>query len=270
MDQAKRTFGQVREFDRAKAEESRTIPFTFSTGARDRHGTRLNMDGWSLENFNRNGIAGYMHNVYGGGMCDGPNPDDVIGPARAWVEEGELRGEITFEEKDLNPLADKIFRKILHGTLKAVSVGFIDNGEGRWGEGREAVDGDEPTWYFAGQELLEISVVNIPSNPEALRRSFSQQTSRALGYVFEMMGRNYSLGEIENMTVRQILNRIETPKQADETDKRCQFCDEPIIGKRADTIYCSDNCRLGAHRKKAKDKLMQRRRRVKYLALKNR
>ncbi len=270
MEQAKRTFGQVREFDRKKAEETRIIPFTFSTDARDRHGTRLNMLGWSLDNFNSNGIAGYMHNVYGGGMCEGPNPDDVIGSAKAWIEDNELRGEINFEEKDLNPLADKIFRKILRGTLKAVSVGFIDIGEGRWGEGREAIDGEEPTWYFAGQELLEISVVNIPSNPEALRRSFSQQTSRALGYVFEMMGRKYTLSDIENMTVRQILNRIETGNESNETRKDCQFCKEPIIGKRADTLYCSDNCRLGAHRKKTKDKIMQRRRRVQYLALKNR
>ena len=267
MEQLKRTFGQVREFDRAKAEETRTIPFTFSTSARDRHGTRLNMDGWSLDNFNNNGIAGYMHNVYGGGLCEGPNPDDVIGQAKAWIEDDELRGEITFEEKDLNPLADKIYRKILNGTLKAVSVGFMDIGEGRWGEGREAIDGEEPTWYFAGQELLEISVVNIPSNTEALRRSFSQQTSRALGYVFELMGRNYSLAEIENMTVRQILNRIET---GNETHRECRSCGEPIIGKRADTLYCSDNCRLNAHRKKAKERTMQKRRRVKYLALKNR
>src|SRR5688572_14151855 len=82
-------------------EKTRKIPFVISTSAKDRHRTVLNMKNWKLDNFNRNPIVGYQHNVYGDNMCVPPNPDDVLGPARAWVEsrngEDVLMGEVTFE-----------------------------------------------------------------------------------------------------------------------------------------------------------------------------
>lgn len=152
-------------------EKTRTVRFTISTSAKDRHGTVLNMDGWQLDNFNRNPIVGYQHNVYGDNMCSGPNPDDVLGPARAWMEDGRLMGEVTFETADINPQAEKIFRKVLNGTLRATSVGFLEVGEGRY-EYKKDEKGNivDQTYYFAGQELLEFSIVNIPSNPEATRK----------------------------------------------------------------------------------------------------
>jgi hypothetical protein len=166
-------------FDRANfssdVEETRTVPFVISTGGKDRHRTVLNMDGWKLDNFNRNPIIGYQHNVYGDNMCTPPNPDDVLGSGRAWVEDKNgvkrLMGEVTFETEKVNPQAEKIFRKVLAGTLRATSVGFLEVGEGRTVEEKDAsgkiVD---TTYYFSGQELLEFSIVNIPSNPEATRK----------------------------------------------------------------------------------------------------
>jgi HK97 family phage major capsid protein/HK97 family phage prohead protease len=163
MNKVIRQFGVLRKSE----EDNRTIKFTFSTSAKDRHRTVLNKDGWMLDNFNKNGIAGYMHDVYGDGLLAKPDPDDVIGKARAWVEGDDLVGEITFEPKDLNEKADKVYRKIQFGSLNAVSVGFIEKGAGQRGNPE---DGEDPeAYYFAGQELLEISVVNIPSNPEALK-----------------------------------------------------------------------------------------------------
>lgn len=164
----------VREFG-ADIEETRTVRFVISTSGKDRHGTRLNMKNWQLENFNRNPIVGYQHNVYGDNMCVPPNPDDVLGPARAWVETQNgrdvLMGEVTFEKADINPNAEKIFRKVLNGTLRATSVGFLEVGQGRKVQDKDVngkVIGE--TYEFEGQELLEFSIVNIPSNPEATRK----------------------------------------------------------------------------------------------------
>lgn len=163
-----------RNFD-ADVEKTRTVRFVISTSAKDRHGTVLNMKGWQLDNFNRNPIVGYQHNVYGDNMCVPPNPDDVLGPARAWIETKDgrevLMGEVTFETADINPTAEKVFRKVLNGTLRATSVGFLEVGKGK-----KVVDKDESgraigeTYHFEGQELLEFSIVNIPSNPEATRK----------------------------------------------------------------------------------------------------
>lgn len=156
-------------------EKTRTVRFVISTDGKDRHGTKLNMKGWQLDNFNRNPIVGYQHNVYGDNLCTPPNPDDVLGPARAWVEtvggREVLMGEVIFETADVNPQAEKVFRKVLNGTLRATSVGFLEVGEGKVEYEKDAkgkVIGE--TYHFEGQELLEFSIVNIPSNPEATRK----------------------------------------------------------------------------------------------------
>ena len=223
MTQTRSIFGNVRAFDAKDVEESRTIPFTFSTANRDRHGTVLNQANWSLDNIARNPIAGYMHNVYGGDLCSAPNPDDVIGKARAWVEDSELRGEITFEPASINPTAEKVFQKLLFGSLNTVSVGFTEVGQGRYGVGEESERGATPTYYFEGQELLEISVVNIPSNAQAGRRALRDQAYNALTYIKRQLGNDYSFADIEGMTVANVLRLLDGEKPqrniTDETEK---------------------------------------------------
>ena len=154
---------------RKKDEEKRTITFVASDGTKDTAGTVLNQDNWDLTRFNKNGVIGYQHKVYGG-YDDTDNPDNVIGKGFAYIEDKKLMVDITFEPAEINPLAEKIFQKILFGSLRAVSVGFLPVGRGRFGEGEDA-----NTYYFAGQELLEVSVVNIPANPNALKKSIEAE-----------------------------------------------------------------------------------------------
>ncbi|RZK25912.1 MAG: hypothetical protein EOO57_24360, partial [Hymenobacter sp.] len=146
-----RQFGELRAVP-ADVEQTRTVQFVISNSTRDRHRTVLDPTKWQLDNFNRNGIVGYQHNVYGDGMCDGPNPDDVIGKGRAFLEGDQLIGEVTFEPAEINPQAEKIFRKVLFGSLRATSVGFAEIGKGKYGTGTEARNAADETYYFAGQE----------------------------------------------------------------------------------------------------------------------
>ena len=157
-----------------KAEEGRKLTFVASDGTRDSAGTVLNVDGWDLQRFNKNGIIGYQHKVYGS-WSDTENPDNVIGKGHAYVDDKQLMVDVEFEPAEINPLAEKIYQKLLFGSLKAVSVGFVPVGKGAWGEGEEALSGSNPTYYYAGQELLEVSVVNIPANPNALRKGLEEQ-----------------------------------------------------------------------------------------------
>lgn len=188
--------------------ESRKVTFIASTYAKDRHGTVVNQKGWDLERFNSNPITGYQHNVYGDAMCTAPDPDDVLGPARAYVEGDNLMVEIDFETADLNPKADKIFRKVKNGSLRAVSVGFMEKGKGKYGEGNEARGMENETYYFEGQELLEVSVVNIPSNPEALKKSFRDSTANAIGYIAKALGNEFNLSEIGEMRIDEVLKML--------------------------------------------------------------
>ena len=159
---------------RADQGESRKVTFVASDGTRDSAGTVLNQKGWKLDRFNKNGIIGYQHKVYGG-WDDTDNPDNVIGKGHAYIKDGKLMVDIEFEPAEINPLAEKIYQKILFGSLRAVSVGFVPVGQGQWGKDDESISGKNPTYYYAGQELIEISVVNIPANPNALKKSYIEQ-----------------------------------------------------------------------------------------------
>jgi hypothetical protein len=216
--------------DRAKfpkdIEETRTVQFVISTDAKDRHQTKLNMKNWQLDNFNRNPIVGYQHNVYGDNMCVPPNPDDVLGPARAWVEDGRLMGEVKFETADINPQAEKIFRKVLNGTLKATSVGFLETGEGKWVETKDAkgkvVD---RTYHFDGQELIEFSIVNIPSNPEATRKVVMNH-ARAGVHMLNRIG--LPVSEIRKL-VNGILDSIEGQKEKPGADPNANKYEDRLL-----------------------------------------
>lgn len=137
----KYTFGNIREFNKEEVLDTRTVEFIISSAAKDRYDSVVNMDGWQLKNFNNNPIVGYQHNVYGGNMCTPDDPDDVIGTGNAFLEgEGMTRkliGSVKFEAADINPKAEKIFKKVLAGTLRATSVGFMEIGDGEWDSRRE-------------------------------------------------------------------------------------------------------------------------------------
>jgi hypothetical protein len=188
---------------RAKSEGSRMVTFVASTYDKDRHGTILNQKNWNLDNFNANPIIGYQHNVYGDDMCNPPNPDDQLGYGRAYIEGDELLIDITFEPAEINPLAEKIFKKIQFGSLNAVSVGFMPLKDEKGNHGEQREDG----FYFHGQELLEVSVVNIPSNPKALKKSFRDSTKNALSYLSKALNKRFA--DIESMTVREIMDSLD-------------------------------------------------------------
>ncbi len=156
---------------RATDEERRMVEFVASTGAVDTYGTVLPPDLWDLSRYARNGVVGYQHDIY---YSD--DPDNVIGRGEAYTANGELLIRIFFEPAELNPKADKVYRKVLFGSINAVSVGFRATAPGHWG--RKA-DGEDPdVYYYNGQELMEVSVVNVPSNPDAVKRSAAEELAR--------------------------------------------------------------------------------------------
>lgn len=162
----KRAFGEIKAISE-DVEKTRTVEFVISTEAKDRHGTVLSIDGWILNKYNKNPIVGYQHDVYGDSFFKSPDPDTVIGKSKVYVEDKKLIGAVTFEPPEINPLAEKVFRKILFGTLRAASVGFLPIEKGRY-VNPEGSDGG--TYYYGKRELLEWSIVNIPSNSDAIRR----------------------------------------------------------------------------------------------------
>lgn len=146
-----------------RAKDDNTHEFVISDATLDRYRTVIPIDAWDLENYQKNPIVAYAHDTSGWS-----GPDSIIGKSDVWIEDDKLVGRVTYEPRELNELADKIRRKVDFGTLSATSVGFYPK-RGHYGEERNGEDPD--IYYFDEVELLEFSIVNIPANPNAIKRS---------------------------------------------------------------------------------------------------
>lgn len=191
-------------------DESRTVEFIISDATRDRHNTVVNPRGWSLENYNKNPIVAYNHNIYGG-LFAPANPDSIIGKSVVSIEGEKVIGRVTFEPKEINELAEKIFQKVKFGTLRSASVGFAEIGKGKFGDSEEERKGGaNETYYFKGQELYEWSIVNIPSNPSAVKRSdYKQPTIADILNKYSELSKEFSEEEIKLVGIIDLLKSME-------------------------------------------------------------
>lgn len=182
-------------------EETRTIPFIISDTSKDRHNTIFSAGGWELDAYRRNNIVGYMHSVYGGTLISNADPDMVIGKGRVFFEGDKLIGDTTFEPEKTNPLAEKIFRKVLFGSLRSCSQSFKELEPGYYGSGDQASGQKNETYYVGRRELLEYSIVNIPSNRNTQQRSMRDEPAGTLAYVSQKLGGRLNTSQIKNLLV---------------------------------------------------------------------
>jgi hypothetical protein len=148
----------------AAAAKSRVRRFIASTDTLDSHNSKINPDGWELERFKRNPVIPLFHASRGFPIGKGLD----IG-----VVDRKLQLGIDFAPAD-DPVvgadAEQALRWIDRGVM-AVSVGFHPL-EAQVAEDRLTGDPWEdlfnPPIDYLRQELLEVSIVAIGSNPDAL------------------------------------------------------------------------------------------------------
>jgi hypothetical protein len=133
--------------------------FIMSAEIRDRDGDIVKLNSGNFEQYNRNPIIAWMH------VTRSADPDFIIGHGKAFMRDGKAYNTITFEPATINPLAGKIAEKIKFGSIRAGSIGFLAH-DGRYGD--KSVGEDPDTFYITDWELLEFSIVSIPSNSEAM------------------------------------------------------------------------------------------------------
>lgn len=142
------------------ATPTRVRRFIASNEAVDSYNTVIKASGWELERFNSNPVILFGH----------MGRQLPIGKGRTWVEGSELLLDVEFFDAETNPLAEQVLRILDQGVMGA-SVGF-EPLEWTYNEARET--GDEwldmwnPPLDYTKTRLLEVSVVTIPANPEAL------------------------------------------------------------------------------------------------------
>lgn len=204
---------------RAIKEESRSIDVIASTGTVDSYNERIDQTSWQLDRYLANPVVLYAH-----------DSDELpIGTAsNVGVVDGKLQATITFVTADLNPQAEQVFQLMKAKVLRAVSVGFRCHSY-RW-----EVEQDREFLTLADCELLEISVVPVPANPEALarrmktagpRKSAAPHGEKRMESILKALGLSDSASEAEALEAVAKLQKdtarligISEAKSADEAE----------------------------------------------------
>jgi HK97 family phage prohead protease len=136
--------------------KERTIRFIASDESVDRFGDIIRASGWQLDNFRKNPVLLFAHDSRQPPVGQVPSIE-VVGT--------ELVADCLFRPEGDSQLSDDVWRAVERGFLRAVSVGFKPTGPIN-----ELVDsaGNWTGYEFTSQELLELSVVPVPANPQAL------------------------------------------------------------------------------------------------------
>lgn len=146
--------------------------FTASTDSRDRQGDVIVQNGWKTADFMKNPVILWAHNYY----------ETPIGKAVEMKMTGDsISVKIKFAS-EIDPFADKVEKLVAGGYLKTVSVGFMVYKS----EPLTTEDLAQRPEMKYGQrlygDLLEVSVVPVPANPEALNENaFAEVVSRGWG-----------------------------------------------------------------------------------------
>lgn len=157
-------------------ESKRTITFTASDESVDRYGDILRVSGWKFSNYLRNPVVLWAHK----------SGDPPVGKCVEIHTESNPPALVQTVEFADHPFAETVRKLYADKFLRAVSVGFmpleppkrITDLEGNGTGGYE----------FTSMDLLELSCVPVPANPEALARCVEKGFAEAdLARVFSPM-----------------------------------------------------------------------------------
>lgn len=183
---------------RSLDEKRRTIVFTSSTEKVDRAGDIIRASGWVLDNYRKNPIVLWAHRA----------SDPPVGKCvEIHVESKSLVQTVEFAPKEVLPFADTVWNLYREGFLTAVSVGFLPLEE------KPITDeaGRTTGYEFTKQELLELSCVPVPSQPDALARAVRK------GIITDAQARSFS-NSAPHVSDAELFERFSRDLDAEELD----------------------------------------------------
>jgi len=198
------------EVDKANDEE-RTLRMVGSTGEIDRMGDSIDVKGWKLTNYRKNPVILFGHDTW------------IPAVARAKEvkkEDDKLTFLIEFPPEGVNDLSDKLFNLYKLKIMRASSVGFLPL-KYDWIEDE---NGRYRGIHFIQQELLELSLVNVPAHPAALAMSLY---GKGINPQFAAMKIGIDVEKMQE-ALEPLKNAIEeyrkwTEEKADEINKALQY-----------------------------------------------
>jgi len=180
-------------------EEKRSVTFVISTNQEDRYGEIVDQKSWDFKSYKQNPLVLWGH--------DPDQPENVLGTGgnlKVAQDGSQTTAELTFDS-DINPKAGLVFEQIKRGTLRTVSVGFMNHSF--------EVENDIPV--LKDNELLEISVVPIPANPGAIALGLKsgEVTRKDAKWLMDSMRKEADLME-EQYKSSEPEEKSMTPEQA--------------------------------------------------------
>jgi len=147
-------------------EKAREATFIISSDTVDRDNDVIKQDGWVLDNFWKNPILQVHHDSH----------TFPVGKfSNIYTTDGKTYGTAQFADKGTSEVADLAYDLIQQDILRSVSVGF---------QGIAYEPNDHGGLDYTKQELLEVSLVNVPANQEAqvVAKQYSDDTK---GIIFK-------------------------------------------------------------------------------------
>lgn len=195
----------------------RVLDFVGSSEIVDRDNEVIKADGWELANYRKNPVVLFAHNYR----------QPAVGRAlRVWADKGQLKFKVQFPAMEEYGFADTLFKLYRGGYMSAVSVGFIPK---EWEKGKKK---DDPYRTYTRQELLELSLVPVPANPEAIVSSRGVKSALA----DETIDEN-ELGELIQKLKEIAEEEVAGTEETSESG-------EPAINKEPErkTVYVCEEC----------------------------
>jgi HK97 family phage prohead protease len=194
---------------RAVSRGERTIDIVASDFSKDSYNTRIDPNGLDLEQFRKNPVILLSHN-------DHRFPVAKALPEMIRVEKGEVLMRIQFPSRGKYEEADIAFELYADGFMRGISIGFVPED---WEDVEEGSGSDKQhVRIYRKARLLEVSLVTIPSNDNAL----AQRAATLNQNVDEVRARAEHLEQL-----------LESPSQADVEKWRGYFEQKQPVNKAA-------------------------------------
>lgn len=195
-----------------------------STNSVDRHGEIVDNNGWDLKSFKKNPVILWGHD----------HTEPAIGVSKkTWVEGTGKKAKLMIQPllHDVTEKARAIKQLVEMGVIKTLSVGF---------KPLESKDGIT----FDKNELLEVSMVNVPANADAMMlgykslkdKGFEDDIIKEIGIPVELIDKMSSMendiDELKSLVKAQPSVNPKNPKQI----HRQRLSMNKVIARAADKI----------------------------------
>lgn len=192
-----------------------------STAVEDRHGEIVSVEGWDTKGFKENPILLWAH-----------QHDEIgIGQAKKFWTEGEGKKKKFMIEGFIHEATERsraLKYLVKEGIIKTVSVGFRPI----------EMEGDT----YVKQELLEVSLVNVPANQQALVTAYKSLKDEGFGKetISELGIPTAVLDKLESMDkdIKELQTMVKAPTAAapSSRDLRERQSMSKIIARASDKL----------------------------------